>query len=792
MKTHISIKVFRLALTALVCVPIAAAQNVAPNAEYKQLARQLASLVQHELKDKGIPAAAIALVDDQQVVWAQGFGWQNDAHTIPATAHTVFRVGSVSKLFTDIGIMQMTEKGTLNLDVPVQQYIPDFSPHNPFRTPITLRQLMSHRSGLLREPPVGNYFDDSGPSLQQTVRSLNKTTLVYAPGTRTKYSNAGVAAAGYVLQTLNHEPYPDYLKKAVLRPLDMRESSFAPEPQLMGALATGYMWSYDGLRFKAPSFQLGEGPCGAMYTTVTDLGKFLSALFNNGKANGVQVVQPKTLQEMWTPQFDAPDATTGFGIGFQLSKFEGHREVGHGGAIYGFSTQLEALPDDKLGVIVVTTLDSTNAVASHIAQEALRGLLLTRARKPSDWIDFNHRLPADLAVRLDGSYANGGETVDLQNQNGDVFLSNLSGGYMVSLRDNLGSISRDGRLGYSPDAILNTMPMPAEIVLNLNGHDYHRKPDLEPAAPPAQWNDLIGEYGWDYDKLYILEKGGRLTALIEWFEFDPLTPVSDSEFQFPEHGLYMGEKATFLRDANGKISAVQVGAVVFPRLHTNADGEVFRIKPLKPVDELRQEALRQRPPIESGYYRDPDLVDVTTLDPTIHLDIRYATTRNFLGVPLYTEARAFLQKPAATALVRASHALNAQGYGLLIHDAYRPWYVTRMFWDATPDDKKIFVADPSQGSRHNRGCAVDLTLYSLATGRPVVMTGGYDEMSERSYPFYPGGTSVQRWKRDLLRRAMESVGFTVFQYEWWHFDYKDWQVYPVMNQTFEQLDKQDK
>ena len=169
---------------------------------------------------------------------------------------------------------------------------------------------------------------------------------------------------------------------------------------------------------------------------------------------------------------------------------------------------MEALPDDKLGVIVVTTLDSTNAVASHIAREALRGLLLTRARKPSDWIDFNHRLPADLAVRLDGSYANGGETVDLQNQNGDVFLSNLSGGYVVSLRDNLGSISRDGRLGYSPDAILNTMPMPAEIVLNLNGHDYHRKPDLEPAAPPAQWNDLIGEYGWGYDKLYILEKGG--------------------------------------------------------------------------------------------------------------------------------------------------------------------------------------------------------------------------------------------------------------------------------------------
>ncbi|MGA9719684.1 MAG: M15 family metallopeptidase, partial [Acidobacteriaceae bacterium] len=156
--------------------------------------------------------------------------------------------------------------------------------------------------------------------------------------------------------------------------------------------------------------------------------------------------------------------------------------------------------------------------------------------------------------------------------------------------------------------------------------------------------------------------------------------------------------------------------------------------------------------------------------------------------PLYKEARAFMQRPAAEALVRAAEALGAQGYGLLIHDAYRPWYVTKMFWDGTPDDKKIFVANPSDGSRHNRGCAVDLTLYDLATGKPLVMTGGYDEMSERSYPFYPGGTSLQRWDRNTLRKAMEAAGFTVYTYEWCHFGYKDWRDYPVLNLTFEQLD----
>ncbi|MGH7464865.1 MAG: M15 family metallopeptidase, partial [Longimicrobiales bacterium] len=168
-------------------------------------------------------------------------------------------------------------------------------------------------------------------------------------------------------------------------------------------------------------------------------------------------------------------------------------------------------------------------------------------------------------------------------------------------------------------------------------------------------------------------------------------------------------------------------------------------------------------------------------------DIRYASTNNFMNDVFYTEAKAFLQRPAAEALARAHERLRAQGYGLLIHDAYRPWYVTKMFWDATPAEFKHFVADPSQGSRHNRGAAVDLTLYDLATGEVVQMVGGYDEFSDRSYPDYPGGTALQRWHRELLREAMEAEGFDVYEWEWWHFDYGDWRRYRIGNQTFEQI-----
>ena len=193
------------------------------------------------------------------------------------------------------------------------------------------------------------------------------------------------------------------------------------------------------------------------------------------------------------------------------------------------------------------------------------------------------------------------------------------------------------------------------------------------------------------------------------------------------------------------------------------------------------------PPRERGPFRAADLVELGGLAPSIRLEIRYATAQNFLGRPVYHQARAFLQRPAAEALVRAARTLQARGYGLLIFDGYRPWAVTRQFWDATPADKKQFVADPRQGSRHNRGSAVDLSLYDLATGKEIEMTGAYDEMSERSYPKYAGGTAEQRHTRDLLRAAMEAEGFTVYEFEWWHFDYKDWRQYPILDIPFERL-----
>lgn len=183
-----------------------------------------------------------------------------------------------------------------------------------------------------------------------------------------------------------------------------------------------------------------------------------------------------------------------------------------------------------------------------------------------------------------------------------------------------------------------------------------------------------------------------------------------------------------------------------------------------------------------------EMVELVTLDATIKLDIRYATARNFTGRAVYPEARAFLRRPAAEALVAAHEWLKSKGLGLIVYDAYRPWSVTRMFWDVTPPARRQFVANPATGSHHNRGCAVDVGLFDLRTGRELEMPGPYDEMSERSSISYQGGTAEQRARRDLLRKAMERGGlFSVYPREWWHYTYRGCRQYPVLDVPFSSL-----
>ena len=312
-------------------------------------------------------------------------------------------------------------------------------------------------------------------------------------------------------------------------------------------------------------------------------------------------------------------------------------------------------------------------------------------------------------------------------------------------------------------------------------------PGPKPPDAPLEWKQLVGIYRLTDAKetVVVLERSQHLYLL--------RSPANQEEIVEKDGVLWLdgGDSRkyghTVWHDDNGTLHFSYLNWI-YSREDAGSDPvHFYHVTSVQPVAELREKALKLSPPAEPGPFRKPELVELVTLDPAIHLDIRYASANNFLSTPVYTRARAFMQRTAAEALLRVLRKLQPLGYGLLIHEAYRPCYVTKIFWDAPPAEGKIFVADPQKGSKHNRGCAVDLTLYDLSSAQPVEMPGLYDEMSPRSFPNFPGGTSLQRWHRDLLRRAMESEGFTVNEDEWWHFDYKDWKQYGILNMPFEKL-----
>ncbi|NNE69951.1 MAG: serine hydrolase [Rhodothermales bacterium] len=749
------------------------ADAVEPPEDLQPVADALSAAIAHELDQKDLGAFSIALVDSQQTVFAAGFGEERPG--VPADASTIYRVGSVSKLFTDLAVMQLVDRGELDLDAPVTEYLPDFAPEGP--TP-TLRQLMSHQSGIVREPPVGHYFDPTEPTLAATVASLNGTPRIYPPESRTKYSNAAIATVGYVLEGTQQTPFVEYVRESVLAPLGMTRSSFAPTAATRDRLANAVMWSYDGREFPAPTFELGMIPAGSMYAPVTDLGRFMSAVFTADPALGIS---RETLDEMLSPQFGQ-----GFGIGFSLGELDGHRYAGHGGAIYGFATLLGMLPDEQLGVVAVTTTDVANNVVWRVSEYALRLMMAQRQGDPLPEYPTTDPLAPGVAKQVQGVYLfpDGQQSFTIAGRPNGAWIEIGRERYLLRARGD--TLVIDDRHGYGGFLIPSGSDlMTSDGSLLKRADDW---PGGRPDEAPGDLRQYLGEYGWDHNVLFVYERAGSLHALIEWTEMNPLTPSGPDAFDFPaDGGLYHGEQIRFERDASGVVEAAVAAGIRFERRKGPATGETYTIDPVRPIEELRVEALAATPPAESGDFREPDLVEVRDLAPGILYDLRYAGTNNFMETVFYQSEHAFLQRPAAEALVRAHQKLAAFGYGVIVHDAYRPWFVTKMFWDATPDDQKDFVANPANGSRHNRGAAVDLTLYDLGTGEPVEMPSGYDEFSERSYAEYVGGTAAQRWRRDLLREVMESEGFQVYAYEWWHFDHADWRAYPILNDTFEAL-----
>lgn len=315
------------------------------------------------------------------------------------------------------------------------------------------------------------------------------------------------------------------------------------------------------------------------------------------------------------------------------------------------------------------------------------------------------------------------------------------------------------------------------------------QPATLPPRPSPAVESVVGEYGEGSTRLVLREEKGSLEVSPDGRAFEAVKDLGSGRYSAARIGEFRVDRGvpltrTKAAASQSVVQGISIGSVFLPRRDFGGAEGVFRITPLRPVDALLKEARTLSPPRETGDFLKSDLVDVRSLDKSIALDVRYATAANFLATPVYGKAQVRLQRPAAEAVVRAHRALKAKGYGLMLHDGYRPWFVTWVFWNATPEASRDFVADPAKGSKHNRGAAIDLTLFDLKAKKVVEMPGLYDEMSPRSYPDYGGGTSRQRALRQLLRDAMEREGFEVYETEWWHFDYRDWSRFAIGNESW--------
>ncbi|WP_197525430.1 serine hydrolase domain-containing protein [Pseudobythopirellula maris] len=528
-----------------------------PVTDYEPVITRLESFITAELQAKQLPAASIALVADDRVVWSAGFGPAKQEGP-PASVDTTYRVGSVSKLFNALAVMRLVAEGKVDLDEDVRTYLPDFAPQNPFDKPITLRLLMSHQSGLVRESPLGSYFDATSPTIAATVASLNDTTVLLEPGSKTKYSNAAVTVAGLVVERVSGQPYSQYVQRAVLEPLGMGSSSFRPTEAINARLPDAWMWSFHSDPFPAPTFDMGILPAGNLCSTVTDLSKMLIVMLGDQPPASLGIDRA-LLDSMIRPA--SPDSVAGheYGIAFRLGELDGRPTFGHGGAVYGYATQFKGLRDEKIGVVVALAQDCANGETNRIGDYALRLMLAHRAGEPLPEISTSGPLAAGEAKQMAGRYTNGsGQAIEIYAKGERAFLKH--GHWMGELR-----CASDG---YLIDDVLRHGPAlqwdGADGVILLDGKEW-RPTDDENAACPPEWRELVGEYGWDHNVMYIYEDHGRLRSLIEWFFDYPLTELGEDAFAFPDSGLYHDEKVVFRRNEHGEITHAVAGGVAFPR-----------------------------------------------------------------------------------------------------------------------------------------------------------------------------------------------------------------------------------
>lgn len=319
------------------------------------------SLVEAELAEVverlGVPGISAAVVHDQSVVGAWGFGLADRAAGRAATPETVYRVASITKLFTATMLLQLRDAGMLHLDDPLEKHLPEvrFLTEDADPRSVTLRQISAHMAGIPRDLERDYFGDAPFPAADELIAEAAAQSLRIPPLTQFKYSNVGYALLGQALARVAGEPYEEYVTRHILMPLGMSSSGFEPTGTVAEHLAQGYTKRMGEDPVPAPYTHVrGMAPTGQLQTSVLDMARFLALQFRDDAAGEGQVLGAATLREMHTPVWMEPDWRGGRCIGWHALRVADRVTLGHGGGVHGFSTQVAIVPSARLGVAVFT------------------------------------------------------------------------------------------------------------------------------------------------------------------------------------------------------------------------------------------------------------------------------------------------------------------------------------------------------------------------------------------------------------------------------------------------------
>ncbi len=455
-------------------------------------------IIKSRMKDQKIPALSIALVDKKGIVWSQSYGYIDAENSVPNTSETIFSIQSVSKTFTSTAVLIAVEKGLLDLNIPIQEYIPDFeikSYHDsdPLSI-ITLKHLLSHTAGFVHEAPVGNNYTYDSPSFEDHIKSIQQTYLLYPVGQRYSYSNLGIDLAAYILQIVTQKPFDQFLSETLFIPLSMKCTSASSD----------FILSY---KDRAPGNNRGRVEmrvivpmqgAGGVYTCIEDFAKFMQFHLNQGKINGKELLSSSALDEMYTIPFPVDGQTSGYALGIDTYQKYNSLFLNHSGGGYGYLADMAWYDDMGVGVVVLTNSTNHN-LQGKLYHEILDEIIKSQIKdiEMEDPQVKEAKIGKEKLKNYCGNYIGrfGSMRIHIMNNNlgigeGDDFKP------LTFYSENEAFLQREGYRDYF--RFLLKKNQTPDYIVKLNGGntwDYNDGPNDKPGPNSQQFDKYIGEYG---------------------------------------------------------------------------------------------------------------------------------------------------------------------------------------------------------------------------------------------------------------------------------------------------------